>query len=225
MSCGIYKIENKVNGKVYIGQSVDIEKRWKTESNIRPNKHFDNAWVKYGPENFEFSILKECDKEDLNQLEFFFQCAYASFCPKYGYNVAIGWTNGWKAVNEKIRKGEINHPMKNHIWTEEQKLNMSNGRKGKYKGDDHYLSKMSDADKKSFVKEKCGTFTAEWWNNGIEQKRCFECPGEGWVRGMCKPNPSWQSCKGKKSWTNGIINKMAFECPGPDFHLGRTKLK
>lgn len=29
MICGIYKITNKVNGKIYIGQSVDIEGRWK----------------------------------------------------------------------------------------------------------------------------------------------------------------------------------------------------
>lgn len=28
MTCGIYKIENKINGKLYIGQSVNIEKRW-----------------------------------------------------------------------------------------------------------------------------------------------------------------------------------------------------
>ena len=40
MMIGIYKIENKVNGKVYIGQSVNIESRWKGhKSNLRNNKH------------------------------------------------------------------------------------------------------------------------------------------------------------------------------------------
>ena len=29
MTCGIYKIENKINGKLYIGQSINIEERWK----------------------------------------------------------------------------------------------------------------------------------------------------------------------------------------------------
>jgi len=36
MSCGIYKIENKINHKKYIGQSIDIKRRWlshKTDSN------------------------------------------------------------------------------------------------------------------------------------------------------------------------------------------------
>ena len=30
MSIGIYKIENLINGSIYIGQSIDIEKRWST---------------------------------------------------------------------------------------------------------------------------------------------------------------------------------------------------
>ena len=29
MTCGIYMIQNKINGKIYIGQAVDIEDRWK----------------------------------------------------------------------------------------------------------------------------------------------------------------------------------------------------
>lgn len=33
--CGIYKITNKINGKVYIGQSIDIYDRWKTSQNSR----------------------------------------------------------------------------------------------------------------------------------------------------------------------------------------------
>lgn len=41
---GIYKIENKVNGKVYVGQSIDINTRWKCHisylnSGIHHNKH------------------------------------------------------------------------------------------------------------------------------------------------------------------------------------------
>ena len=33
MTCGIYKIENKINGKVYIGQSIEIERRWQKHLN------------------------------------------------------------------------------------------------------------------------------------------------------------------------------------------------
>ena len=46
---GIYKIENKVNGKVYIGQSIDIEKRWKNHisylnKGIHRNKHLSQSY-------------------------------------------------------------------------------------------------------------------------------------------------------------------------------------
>lgn len=66
---GIYKITNNINGKVYIGQSIDINKRWK-EHKYRsqiPNKEYDKylyrAFRKYGLENFTFEILEECTYE------------------------------------------------------------------------------------------------------------------------------------------------------------------
>ena len=68
---GIYKIKNKVNGKVYIGQSIRIEKRWidhkKTlRSNSHRNIYLQNAWNKYGEENFIHEIIEECDISELN---------------------------------------------------------------------------------------------------------------------------------------------------------------
>ena len=61
---GVYKILNTVNGKFYIGSSVDIEKRFKqhrTDLNkgIHNNTYLQNAWNKYGANNFEF-IVVEC---------------------------------------------------------------------------------------------------------------------------------------------------------------------
>ena len=71
---GIYGIKNKVNGKIYIGQSIKIERRWaehKTElkKNKHPNQHLLNSYNKYGKDNFEFLILEECEKEKLNSME------------------------------------------------------------------------------------------------------------------------------------------------------------
>ena len=72
MSCGIYLIQNKINNKVYIGLSVNIEERWqhhrslylKTDSK-EVNKPLYLAFRKYGIENFDFKILEECSLEEL----------------------------------------------------------------------------------------------------------------------------------------------------------------
>ena len=39
--CGIYKIENKINGKCYIGQSVDILRRWRVHKTIANNENHE----------------------------------------------------------------------------------------------------------------------------------------------------------------------------------------
>lgn len=67
---GIYKIINTINGKCYIGSSININNRWgKHRALLRHNKHenikLQNAWNKYGEENFQFIIIKECDNEIL----------------------------------------------------------------------------------------------------------------------------------------------------------------
>ena len=69
--CGIYKILNKINQKVYFGQSRDIELRFKRHKNdLRGNKHqnihLQRAWNKYGENNFSFEIysLHPADKLD-----------------------------------------------------------------------------------------------------------------------------------------------------------------
>ena len=96
MSIGIYQIKNLLNGKVYIGQSVDIEKRWSThkaelKNNYHYNIHLQNAWNKYGEDNFEFSIIEECDMDELNAREIFWISKLNS-CNS-GYNLTTGGGN------------------------------------------------------------------------------------------------------------------------------------
>ena len=59
MICGIYKITNNINQKCYIGQSVDIERRWREERaamNSSSDSEYDcprsRAFRKYGLENY-----------------------------------------------------------------------------------------------------------------------------------------------------------------------------
>lgn len=95
---GIYKIENKINGKVYIGQSVNIETRWKDERKraFNQNAHeyeypLSRAFRKYGLENFSFEVIEECLKNELNDKEKYWIEQYNSFID--GYNQTLGGDN------------------------------------------------------------------------------------------------------------------------------------
>jgi group I intron endonuclease len=59
---GIYKITNP-NGKVYIGQSIDIDKRWNKYKvkNCKPQIRLYNSLNKYGWENHYKDIIEECE--------------------------------------------------------------------------------------------------------------------------------------------------------------------
>lgn len=78
MITGIYKITNQINGHYYIGQSVDIKKRFREHcfSAVHPdNKDHSSpihrALAKYGKDNFTFEVIEECPKENLDERETF----------------------------------------------------------------------------------------------------------------------------------------------------------
>lgn len=89
---GIYKIENLLNGKVYIGQSRCIEKRWINHRSaaFNPNNQcYDYplycAIRKYGIENFSFEIIEKCEIKLLNDRELYW-IEYFQAYGKNGYN-------------------------------------------------------------------------------------------------------------------------------------------
>lgn len=113
--CGIYKITNLINGKMYIGQAQDIYKRWyahKYSAFKKDNKRYNvilyRAIRKYGLENFEFEILEECCVEELNEKEIYYinkynTCIYNK--NSWGYNMTIGGdgTRGYKLSKEQLK--------------------------------------------------------------------------------------------------------------------------
>ena len=65
---GIYKITKKIDGKSYIGQSNDIQRRF-NEHKTKKGLIIDQAIQKYGVSAFNFEILEECSLEELNSRE------------------------------------------------------------------------------------------------------------------------------------------------------------
>ena len=122
---GIYKITNKLNGKVYIGQSRDIDARWRQHINAKDNFAIHNAIKKYGKENFKFEVLLECPADMLNIWERDMIALYDCISPN-GYNLTEG--------------GEGHH------LSEETRLKMSNTRKGKHHSEETKI-KISNARK------------------------------------------------------------------------------
>lgn len=76
MTSGIYTIKNKINGHIYVGQSIDIETRWKQHvSDLKKDRHhckpLQKEFGNFGIDSFEFSIVCELlpDSENLRKHE------------------------------------------------------------------------------------------------------------------------------------------------------------
>lgn len=116
---GIYKFQNKINQKIYIGQSVNIEERYKSHkrnyNNLKKDTLFYRAIRKYGWKNFTFETIIENDnftKEDLNILEIYYINYYDSYNKGYNMNKGGNFTSSDKKINEKIAS-DIKNDIKN----------------------------------------------------------------------------------------------------------------
>lgn len=105
---GIYKIENLINHKVYIGQSIQLSARWRNHKNNVYNSSLATyeyplyrAMRKYGINNFEFSIIEECSEEDLDERECYWIKQYDSFGPK-GYNQTPGGAGKPRVLSSEV---------------------------------------------------------------------------------------------------------------------------
>ena len=94
---GIYKITNQLNGICYIGQAVDVAKRWKDHAKCglgidapASNKMYA-AMQQDGLENFTWELLEKCSSAELNEKEKFYIELYQA--KEYGYNSTKGNKN------------------------------------------------------------------------------------------------------------------------------------
>ena len=167
----IYKVTNKINGKMYIGQhrynGVGLDPMY-FGSGVLLKKAYD----KYGVENFDMELVEECPEEDLNPLEQLYIEHYNTLKPN-GYNLTEGGegVSGFKFSPETIEKLSLSHKGKKlsletiekmrqnrigYVTPESTKEKISNSLLG------HYVSgetrkKMSESNKGHIA-----------WNKGVE---------------------------------------------------------
>lgn len=149
----IYLIQNLINGKKYVGQTIqdDINKRWKAHKQV--NKRFVgtclfNAYKKYGIENFKYQIICICFDEDTNKYEEEYINKYQTLYPN-GYNMIEGGKSRKftpilkQIISEKLR-GE-KHPMFGKHLKEETKQKLRQKTGGIYNA--NYGKKLTEEQK------------------------------------------------------------------------------
>jgi group I intron endonuclease len=122
MAIGIYKIVHKESGKVYIGQSVDIDRRIKAHSNWiknptrNINRYLYNYAKKYGVDSFDFSVIEECDISMLDEREMYWFNEFKDICfnvrPTPVTNRGIKRSEEFCAENSERQKKRMSDPVK-----------------------------------------------------------------------------------------------------------------
>lgn len=108
--CGIYKITSP-KGKIYIGQSKNIKKRWYSYVNLycKSQPKIYNSLKKYGVSSHKFEVIHICNLNELDELELFYIDFYQSFKNNIGLNCS-------RTTEDKIHiyKLEYNEKRKKH---------------------------------------------------------------------------------------------------------------
>jgi group I intron endonuclease len=146
----IYKVTNKINNKVYIGQTIrSLKKRiyqhyYKYELNS--DTHFHRALRYYPKEVFEWIVIYKAHSiQELNEKEEYFIKLFDSTNSDKGYNISLGGNNRSVAesTKEKLKilstgrhcisingKNNIRKSATNRIYTEKMRQNMSQSHQG-----------------------------------------------------------------------------------------------
>ena len=138
----IYRVTNKINDKIYIGQTIkELSKRKSAHESKanNPASHFHKAIRLYGKESFIWEVVEECNsKEEMDLKETFYIKQYDSI--NKGYNMTSGGEGTINRVcglstREKISRSKIGKPL-----SAKHKELLSSMRRGKSKSKSHILS-------------------------------------------------------------------------------------
>lgn len=131
MNCGIYSILNKVNGKLYVGQTTNLHQRWiqhkhRLRNNYHFNPHLQSAWNKYGEDAFEYNPLEHCTKKELGNCEDWWIEYFDATNREKGYNLRKGGNEHFEVSDETKEKLRIANLGKTMSEETRQKLRKAN---------------------------------------------------------------------------------------------------
>lgn len=179
---GIYKIQNIINNKKYIGSSINIDIRFKRHINDLKNNKHNNIYLqrefnKYGLENFIFECIELCDKKNLKEIEqkYLDDIFLIKECNLYYYNIGKKSTGGDNISNNPNRNVIINKITKGlheryEKESDEDKLKRKNNLKGK--NNPNYGNKWNDDQRERMSKQRKGL------SSKIKGKTFVEMHGE-----------------------------------------------
>lgn len=133
METGIYKIENNINHKIYIGSAVNFDKRiamhlYELRKNIHANGKLQNSFNKYGEKNFSFTLIEKCKKESLlNREQYYIDTLnpFYNICDIAGSMLGYKYTKEQSEYMSKIRKGKYPEMCRNKNNTVEAREKIS----------------------------------------------------------------------------------------------------
>lgn len=141
----VYIHTNKVNGKMYVGQTIygdNPNKRWANGYGYRFCTLFWRSIEKYGWDNFEHEVVaSNLTLEEANHFEELLIEQLCTMNPKRGYNLRSGGENNYLSEETKKKIGEANS---GHIMSEEQKQKLREMHIGTHLSDEH-KQKISEA--------------------------------------------------------------------------------
>ena len=175
---GIYKITNKQNGKTYIGQSHNIQRRF-SEHKKKRLQTIDNYINIFGVDNFDFEILEECSQEELDEKEQYYINKFNSIEEGYnyqtgGFNNSVGESNGRAIFSQedviRLRNAYKNHESPKKVFEEEFESrgikkntfqNVWQGRSWTHIMPEVFTKENRDYYMKEICREQCSAFSEE----------------------------------------------------------------
>ena len=223
----IYKITNKVNNKVYIGQTIrTVEERYQrhlSEAKRRTNRPLYDSMNHYGIGNFMVETIVEADNAKLNELEAFYISEYNSTDRAVGYNLTTGGDSCRVCLSEEAEAKRVAKIVAAHLGTKQSRETIEK-RVAKVRGrkcSEDAKQRMSEAQKERF-KYSPGTRLGAVTTDEMKQK--LREANLGKKQSEETKLKRKESISKLKWWNNGVQNLRAEGCP-EGYVAGRINFK